>query len=95
MNFKQIAIYYAPAFFFVLLAKALASPEPFRRVIYLGITVASTFVALWIPFCIWLQPIDGVGCSCIEGVAQVLRRIFPLHRGLYEDKVVLRYLYLS
>ncbi len=89
MNFKQTSIFYAPAFFFVLLGKAFASPEPLRRVIYLGITVITTFVVIWMPFCIWPQPMDGVGGSCIEGVAQLLRRIFPFQRGLYEDKVIL------
>ncbi len=32
---------------------------------------------------------DGVDCNCIEGVTQVFKRIFPLHRGLFEDKVLL------
>ena len=54
-----------------------------QRVLYavtkLGATVLLTFSVCWAPFVL-----SGGG---LEGGIQVLRRLFPFGRGLYEDKV--------
>ncbi|KAI6171994.1 Alpha-1,3-glucosyltransferase [Aphelenchoides besseyi] len=47
----------------------------FANVVKLGLTVVLTMVLLWLPF------------LSMEQLPQVLHRIFPMARGLYEDKV--------
>ena len=47
-------------------------------VIKLGVTVLLTFAICWAPFFL---------TGSLEGGIQVLRRLFPFGRGLYEDKV--------
>lgn len=42
----------------------------------LGIVVVSLFTLIWLP---WL--------SSLEQISQVVHRIFPLARGVFEDKV--------
>ena len=86
LNFKQMALYYAPVFFFAMLRDALAESTAWRTALHLaklGVSVAATFAALWAPFCIWRAP----GDSCPAALLQVLRRQFPFERGIFEDKV--------
>lgn len=47
-----------------------------KRLIKLGTVVILTFAVLWIP---WL--------GSVQSFLQVLHRIFPLARGVFEDKV--------
>ena len=54
-----------------------------RHVGALGVAVIGTFALLWWPFCVYAAP----GETCTGGVAQVLRRLFPFQRGIFEDKV--------
>ena len=81
LNFKQMALYFAPSFFFFLLSDAWHRQSRWagraRRVIGLAIVVVATFAVLWAPF-LYPDPWDAV---------QVLRRVFPVQRGLFEDKV--------
>eukprot|EP00927_Polykrikos_kofoidii_P052189 TRINITY_DN45977_c0_g1_i1.p1 TRINITY_DN45977_c0_g1~~TRINITY_DN45977_c0_g1_i1.p1 ORF type:complete len:559 (+),score=41.53 TRINITY_DN45977_c0_g1_i1:138-1679(+) len=81
--FKQIALYYAPAFFFAILAMCLQRScslfLALRRVATKGIVVLSIILVLFAP---WLaSPEPSMATS------QVIRRMFPFGRGLYEDKV--------
>jgi len=79
LNFKHMALYYAPAFFVVLLSRhtRLSAPvQSLMRIALIGITVIATFVLLWLPFL--LQEDRGL---------QVVHRLFPLARGIFEDKV--------
>ncbi|KJE96180.1 hypothetical protein, variant [Capsaspora owczarzaki ATCC 30864] len=76
LNYKQMSLYYAPAFFSFLLGKSLQSAHPVLRIAALGVTVIATFALCWLPF-----------LTSIDSVAQVLHRIFPIGRGLFEDKV--------
>ena len=90
LNFKQMSLYLAPAFFCYLLsgclrAGAAAAPGATRArrawltlasVVKLGVVVIFTFGLCWLPF---------LG-SAADAVA-VLRRLFPVGRQLYEDKV--------
>ena len=83
LNYKQMSLYYAPAMFFFLLSKAfrfgLFSLSSYTYLAKLGITVIASFALCWLPFLIQENP--------IEQVQQLLSRIFPVSRGLYEDKV--------
>ncbi|OQR91865.1 dolichyl pyrophosphate Man9GlcNAc2 alpha-1,3-glucosyltransferase [Achlya hypogyna] len=81
LNFKQMSLYYAPAITFYLLAKCWYTPGFIARFLKLAVAVIGTFALLWAPFCIYH---DG---PCADGLLQVLHRIFPVGRGLFEDKV--------
>ncbi|KAJ1812272.1 Glucosyltransferase-like protein, partial [Coemansia sp. RSA 2599] len=76
LMFKQMALYYAPAVFFFLLAKCFQPNHGFALFIKLGLAVAFTFGLLLLP---WIQS--------PEQLMQILVRVFPVARGLYEDKV--------
>lgn len=53
-----------------------------------GATVLAIALGLWAPFCVWSTPLPGAtDGGCIAGLSAVLHRIFPLGRGLFEDKV--------
>jgi len=80
LNYKQMALYFAPAFFFYLIGKSIHKHTKFGVILHIGqigTVVIATFVICWLPFIL-----EGK-----DGVLTVLGRIFPLHRGLYEDKV--------
>jgi len=80
LSHKQMALYYAPAFFAHLLGKCLQKPTAAGKVggvLKLGATVVLTFAVAWYP---WTS-------NSPQAVVQVIRRIFPLRRGLYEDYV--------
>ena len=86
LNFRQMSLYYAPAFFFCLLARSFRRPSLAQTALHvakLGVTVLATFGAMWAPFC--THAAEDVGC--VGGLAQVAGRLFPFNRGLFEDKV--------
>jgi alpha-1,3-glucosyltransferase len=88
LNFKQISLFYALAFFFTLLSSSIHSaPRGFghaaRRVMCLGAVVVVVFALHFLPFCVWSAP----GETCAQGMGHVLSRVFPFNRGLFEDKV--------
>lgn len=76
LNHKQMSMYYAPAFFAHLLGKSLRKKRPLLAVLRLGLVVIATFGVCWAPFLV-----------SKESVLQVLGRLAPLSRGLYEDHV--------
>lgn len=79
LGFKQMALYYAPVMFAFLLGRCFEKPTlPERLLLFakLGVTVLVTMGLLFSP---WLSSVDLF--------AQAIHRIFPLARGLYEDKV--------
>lgn len=79
LNHKQMTLYFAPAFFFHLFGVCMQQEgigRKIRMLTKLGITVLVAFFLFWLPF---LKPYSVF--------IQVLRRIFPLQRGLYEDYV--------
>lgn len=85
LNYKQMELYHSLPFFCYLLGKAYICGKATNdgnawiiRVLKLSLAVISTFAMCWSPFYIF---------SGRQGIVQVLRRVFPLNRGIYEDKV--------
>uniref|UniRef100_A0A1B0CYC8 Alpha-1,3-glucosyltransferase n=1 Tax=Phlebotomus papatasi TaxID=29031 RepID=A0A1B0CYC8_PHLPP len=83
LNYKQMSLYHALPFFFYLLAKCvpgqrnkLSFGEALKRLLGIAGVVVVTFFVLWLP---WI--------TNLEDLLQILRRIFPIYRGLFEDKV--------
>ncbi|CAG8589039.1 4143_t:CDS:2 [Paraglomus brasilianum] len=75
--FKQMALYYAlPVFFYLLGICARDKKVGLNLFLKLGITVIVTLGILFFPF-----------LSSISDLQQAMIRIFPLYRGLWEDKV--------
>eukprot|EP01006_Ploeotia_vitrea_P066292 TRINITY_DN94680_c0_g1_i1.p1 TRINITY_DN94680_c0_g1~~TRINITY_DN94680_c0_g1_i1.p1 ORF type:complete len:544 (+),score=31.37 TRINITY_DN94680_c0_g1_i1:132-1634(+) len=79
LNYKQMTLYYVPVFFFYLVGVGWKKGPVgcLMKVIALGVVVIATFAALWYP---WLE-------AGLDDTLQVVHRIFPFARGLYEDKV--------
>ena len=78
LSYKQMELYHAIPFFCLLLGKALKLGwlGSFRKILALGVVVMVTFIVCWSPFLL-----DK------DLALQVLRRVFPVDRGIYEDKV--------
>uniref|UniRef100_A0A2M4DKG8 Alpha-1,3-glucosyltransferase n=1 Tax=Anopheles darlingi TaxID=43151 RepID=A0A2M4DKG8_ANODA len=84
LNYKQMELYHALPFFFQLLRYCFEPPSGqgnrlvagIKRLAVLGATVLGTFALVWLP---WLGSLEDVG--------QLVHRIFPVSRGLFEDKV--------
>uniref|UniRef100_A0A2M4APX2 Alpha-1,3-glucosyltransferase n=1 Tax=Anopheles triannulatus TaxID=58253 RepID=A0A2M4APX2_9DIPT len=84
LNYKQMELYHALPFFFQLLRHCFeSSSDPWHRLVtgikrlaVLGVTVLGTFAVIWLP---WLGSLEDAG--------QVVHRIFPVSRGVFEDKV--------
>ncbi|PON39769.1 Glycosyl transferase, ALG6/ALG, partial [Parasponia andersonii] len=76
LNHKQMSLYFAPAFFSHLLGKCLRHPNPLLEVLKLGIVVLGTFSLIWWPY-----------IHSKEAFLQVLSRLAPFERGIYEDYV--------
>jgi len=74
LGFKQMALYYALPVFFYLLGQCRQPRHGLGLLLRLGVTVVITFSLMFLPF---LHP----------DLLIVLRRIFPVARGLFEDKV--------
>lgn len=77
--YKQMSLYYALPFFWLIASKNLRT-RPFWRgllqIIVVGVTVLCVLAAIFSPYLYNLQ-----------AIAQVVTRIFPFNRGLFEDKV--------
>lgn len=76
LNHKQMSAYYAPAFFAHLLGRCFQRRSPVFGVVKLGIVVLTTFTICWWPF-----------LSSRQSALQVLSRLAPFERGLFEDYV--------
>lgn len=87
LHYKQMELYHSLPVFFYLLAQCLprlSAPETrvpslgrgFVRLLCIGGTVAVATLALYSP---WLGTREDIG--------QVLHRLFPIARGVFEDKV--------
>ncbi|KAM5256422.1 dolichyl pyrophosphate Man9GlcNAc2 alpha-1,3-glucosyltransferase [Ctenodactylus gundi] len=79
LNYKQMELYHSLPFFCFLLGKCCKKGlrgKGLGLLLQLAGTVAASFGLCWLPFLT-----DG------EQALQVLRRLFPVDRGLFEDKV--------
>jgi len=89
LNFKQMALYYAPVFFFAMLRKAVVEEGALVDKIFhlakLATAVLCSFALLWAPFCLYAATDSGENCA--TSLMHVLSRQFPFSRGIFEDKV--------
>ncbi|XP_027073201.1 probable dolichyl pyrophosphate Man9GlcNAc2 alpha-1,3-glucosyltransferase isoform X1 [Coffea arabica] len=76
LNHKQMSAYFAPAFFSYLLGKCLRQQNPVIEVAKLGLAVLGTFAVVWSPY-----------LYSAEASLEVLSRLAPFERGIYEDYV--------
>ncbi|GAB2288853.1 hypothetical protein Dimus_023163 [Dionaea muscipula] len=76
LNHKQMSAYYAPAFFCHILGRCLKRRNPILEVAKMGIIVLGTFAVIWWPY-----------LHSLESCLQVLSRLAPFERGIYEDYV--------
>ncbi|KAH9418775.1 Glucosyltransferase-like protein [Dermatophagoides pteronyssinus] len=74
-NYKQMALYYSLPIFFLLLRRCF-NQRSFAKLTAISFSVIATMMILWSPY-----------LSDLNTANQVFRRIFPLNRGIYEDKV--------
>lgn len=78
LSFKQMSLYHSLPFFFFLLGQSLSGGfmKGIPKLASIALVVLSTFALVWLPFA--FDPIQ---------LKQVLHRLFPLARGVFEDKV--------
>lgn len=88
LNYKQMELYHALPFFFYLLGhcftnssmKTMTFKQKFfggvKNVTILGVIVLISFGIIWAP---WLRSVDHL--------KQLVHRLFPVARGVFEDKV--------
>lgn len=79
LNYKQMSLYHSLPFFFYILASVIRRGSAYKclkALTTVGVAVIVTFAICWLPF-----------LTRIENASNVLRRLFPVDRGLYEDKV--------
>ncbi|XP_003208949.1 dolichyl pyrophosphate Man9GlcNAc2 alpha-1,3-glucosyltransferase [Meleagris gallopavo] len=79
LNYKQMELYHSLPFFCYLLGKCFKKGlkgKGLLLLIKLAGAVVVSFAVCWLPF-----------CTDVEQIMQVLRRLFPIDRGLFEDKV--------
>lgn len=79
LNFKQMELYHALPIFFYLLAYCHSYKTWLAKIVALtavGSTTVAVFLGVWIPF-LWTD----------TDPLQVVRRIFPVNRGVFEDYV--------
>ena len=80
LSYKQMELYHALPFFFLLLGKCLHQKtvsQKLLKLIKISLSVITAFVIIWSPF-LYHGP---------SSVMDVVTRIFPFNRGLFEDKV--------
>lgn len=90
--FKQMALYYSPFIFFYILAKLFTPKKSFfatlatfnfGRLILVGTTVVLTVLVALAPFVL----ASSTYSDALDTIKQILIRVFPFERGLFEDKV--------
>ena len=76
-NYKQMELYHALPMLCFLLGKILKMhwKKGLIKLFMLAATVVTTMLIVWYPF------------LSLEGLSNVISRVFPVGRGLYEDKV--------
>lgn len=92
INFKQMGLYYAPFIFTYILASLFTRKKTvlltifsfnITKLILVGLTVIITQLVVLSPFLLGKTPLY----KKLESLQQILVRVFPFQRGLFEDKV--------
>lgn len=78
IGFKQMALYYAPVFFFYLLSLCVFPSFNILKLIYIAVSVLFALLFLFGPF---------VYAGGLIQIQQIVFRMFPFGRGIFEDKV--------
>ncbi|ODV97247.1 hypothetical protein PACTADRAFT_1819 [Pachysolen tannophilus NRRL Y-2460] len=82
--FKQMSLYYAPFIFSYLLSLCVIDLKHFKinlpRLVSIGSSVTWTLFMVFLPFLIY-------GNGLKTDIGQILYRVFPFDRGIFEDKV--------
>lgn len=78
IGFKQMALYYSPIFFFYLLSRCIYPTFNIWRFSKIAMSVIITILTLILPFIL---------LGDINQPLQIIHRMFPFARGLFEDKV--------
>lgn len=90
--FKQMALYYSPFIFVYILARLFTPKKTlgatilsfsFGRLVVVGLTVIVTTIIMVFPFLLAASN----GSEAVSLIKQILIRMFPFERGLFEDKV--------
>ncbi|KAK3556771.1 hypothetical protein QTP70_016685 [Hemibagrus guttatus] len=79
LNYKQMELYHSLPFFCYLLGRCIKQGllgKGLLLLVKISLTVLVTFALCWLPF-----------LSDPQQILQVLHRLFPVNRGLFEDKV--------
>ncbi|KAF5294906.1 hypothetical protein FQR65_LT10704 [Abscondita terminalis] len=81
LNYKQMELYHSLPFFIYLLSTCVPKPGQgssvgVRKLFNISLSVIVTFAIIWSPF------LDN-----LNNAKQVLHRLFPVARGVFEDKV--------
>ncbi|XP_060775917.1 dolichyl pyrophosphate Man9GlcNAc2 alpha-1,3-glucosyltransferase [Neoarius graeffei] len=79
LNYKQMELYHSLPFFCYLLGRCIKQGllgKGLLLLVKISSTVLVTFALCWLPF-----------LSDLQQILQVLHRLFPVDRGLFEDKV--------
>ncbi|XP_048505922.1 probable dolichyl pyrophosphate Man9GlcNAc2 alpha-1,3-glucosyltransferase [Athalia rosae] len=81
LNYKQMELYHSLPFFFYILGdiinhKNQSVTSKFLKLINVGLVVLLTFAIIWSPF-----------FMNVNVLRNVIIRLFPLNRGIFEDKV--------
>uniref|UniRef100_A0A7S3DLB5 Alpha-1,3-glucosyltransferase n=1 Tax=Palpitomonas bilix TaxID=652834 RepID=A0A7S3DLB5_9EUKA len=91
LNYKQMCLYYALPVFCLCLRKVFDMPSMVTKVLRFftfAAAVLLTFGVVWAPFLVETKKELGAGVKMTETtVGWVLHRVFPVARGLFEDKV--------
>ncbi|KAF5903192.1 dolichyl pyrophosphate Man9GlcNAc2 alpha-1,3-glucosyltransferase, partial [Clarias magur] len=79
LNYKQMELYHSLPFFCYLLGRCIKQGllgKGLLQLVKISLTVLVTFALCWLPF-----------LSDPQQIQQVLHRLFPVDRGIFEDKV--------
>lgn len=79
LNYKQMELYHSLPFFCYMLGICLSFKKKLlavKKFLCIAGVVIPTFILVWLPF-----------LSNVDVILQVLHRLFPLYRGVFEDKV--------
>ncbi|XP_053959505.1 probable dolichyl pyrophosphate Man9GlcNAc2 alpha-1,3-glucosyltransferase [Anastrepha ludens] len=79
LNYKQMELYHALPFFIFLLRTCFDQKrfsQKLTTLTFIASTVVITFAVLWLP---WL--------GSLKSILEVVARLFPIGRGVFEDKV--------